>query len=104
MKQILLEMCLLGVGGSDSIHSDYLEERLTHDQLCDWLAFYKIRPFGSKRDDIRQANATYWTVSASVSEAPPDHCRKKYMLDFGDGPPLNEAEKIMQRIRERMSR
>jgi hypothetical protein len=63
-----------------------------------------MRPFGTKRDDLRAAVATYWSVSASISEAPPDHSPQKYMLKFDDAAPLNDAEQIMQRIRERMSR
>jgi hypothetical protein len=63
-----------------------------------------MRPFGTKRDDLRAAVATYWQVSTQITEAPADHEPKKYMLKFDDAAPLNEAEQIMQRIRERMSR
>jgi hypothetical protein len=101
---MLFELCLCGVGGNSSAHPDYLENRLTKTQIIEWAAFYRIRPFGSKRDDLRAAVATYWSVSAAISEAPADHTPQKYMLKFNDAAPLNEAEEIMQRIRERMSR
>lgn len=97
-----MELCLCGVGGA--VHFDELEDRLTRSQIIDWLAFYRIRPFGTKRDDMRAALQTYWQVSASIAEAPEDHSPKKYMLDFGDGPPLTEAQSIIQRIKEKMSR
>jgi hypothetical protein len=77
---------------------------LTLDQIIEWQAFYRLRPFGTKRDDQRIANLNYWLLSGLLSEFPDDHSPKKYMLKFDDAPPLNEAESIMQRIRERMSR
>jgi hypothetical protein len=81
-----------------------LKSVLTRDDINGWLAFYRIRPFGTKRDDLRAAVQTYWQVSSQITEFPDDHSPKKYMLKFDDEPPLNEAESIMQRIRERMSR
>lgn len=98
-----MELCLLGVGGPDSIHPDYLNERLTFEQLADWLAFYRIRPFGTKRDDLRQALATFWSVSCQVTEAPEDHSPKKYMLHFDDEPPDSEATSILKKIRATMA-
>jgi hypothetical protein len=95
-------MCLCGVGGA--AHPDELHERLTLTQILGWLAWYRIRPFGTKRDDLRAAVQTYWQVSTQITEYPDDHSPKKYMLKFDDDPPLNEAESIIQRIRERMSR
>jgi hypothetical protein len=81
-----------------------LKSVLTRDDINGWLAFYRIRPFGTKRDDLRAAVQTYWQVSSQITEFPDDHSPKKYMLKFDYAPPLNEAEAIMQRIRERMSR
>jgi hypothetical protein len=81
-----------------------LKSLLTRDDINGWLAFYRLRPFGTKRDDLRAAVQTYWQVSTQITEFPDDHSPKKYMLKFDDAPPLNEAEQIMQRIRERMSR
>jgi hypothetical protein len=95
---------LLGVGGESSAHPDFLESVLTLDQIIEWQAFYRIRPFGTKRDDMRAGLQSYWQVSTQITEAPDDHSPKKYTLNFNDAPPLNEAESIMQRIRERMSR
>jgi hypothetical protein len=98
-----MELCLLGVGGADSIHPDYLNERLTYAQLADWLAFYRIRPFGTKRDDIRQALDTFWNVSVQLEKHPEDHSPKKYMLHFDDDPPDSEATSILKKIRATMA-
>jgi len=76
---------------------------LTRTQLNGWLAYYRLRPFGSKRDDLRQGVASFWQVSCMVEKPPEDHAPEKYMLKFDDAPPLNEAEVILQRIRERLS-
>lgn len=99
----MYELCLCGVGGDKSLSPDHLREELTQDQLIGWLAFYKIRPFGTKRDDLRAAMQTYWQVSCSVTEAPEDHSPEKYMLKFDDGPQQTEAQQILQRIKQRMA-
>jgi hypothetical protein len=52
---------------------------------------------------MRIANHTYWTLCGLLQDPPADHSPKKYQLQFGDGPPLNEAELILQRITNRMS-
>jgi hypothetical protein len=94
---------LCGVGGPYSLHPDFLESQLTRSQILEWQAFYRIRPFGSKRDDIRSGTQTYWLLSGLLTDPPADHSPKKYQLQFGDGPPLNEAETILQRIRNRLA-
>lgn len=96
-------MCLCGVGGKYSLHPDFLESQLTRSQILEWQAFYRIRPFGSKRDDMREACSTYWILSGLLPNPDADHSPKKYQLQFHDGPPLNEAETILQRIRNRLS-
>ena len=73
---------------------------MTLDQWIEWLAFYRLRPFGSKRDDIRAANQTFWTVTG-FHQPPPDNSPRKYMPDFKDDPPLNEAAKRLKFIKER---
>lgn len=103
MKQVLLELCLLGVGGENSLHPDYLEDALTYEQLCDWLAFYRMRPFGTKRDDLRQALSDYWNISCHFTEHPDDHSPQKYMLRFDDEPPKSEATTILERIKATMA-
>ena len=85
------------------MHPDYLRERLTRSQLIGWMAKYRISPFGAKRDDLRTALQTYWTVSCAVTEAPDDHSPDKYLLKFDDGPRLTEAQQILKRIKERMA-
>lgn len=100
---MLFELCLLGVGGKDSLHPEYLESRLTNEQLYEWMAFYRIRPFGTKRDDMRQGLSTFWNVACHVTETPSDHSPAKYTLKFDDEPPASEATTILQRIREKMA-
>lgn len=62
-----------------------------------------MRPFGTKRDDLRQALSDYWNISCHVAEAPDDHNPQKYMLNFNDAPPESEATQILKRIRATMA-
>ena len=100
---MLFELCLCGVGGQYSLHPDFLRSQLTRSQIVSWLAFYRMRPFGAKRDDMRSSVQTYWLLSGLLTEPPADHSPKKYQLQFGDTTPMNEAEQILQRITNRMS-
>ena len=92
-----MEACLCGVGGA--AHPRELEERLTHAEIMDWLAMYSLRPFGTKRDDLRAALQTYWQVSTSVAEPSPDHTPERYMLQFDDQPEQTEAQSLMSNLR-----
>ena len=96
-------MCLCGVGGPYSLHPDFLESQLTRTQILEWLALYRISPFGRKRDDQRSAAQTYWLLSGLLTEPPSDHSPAKYQLQYNDGPPLNAAEKALRKIRRLMS-
>jgi hypothetical protein len=80
-----------------------LEELLTQSQILEWMAYYRIRPFGGRRDDLRAGLVSFWNVACHVTEPPEDHTPEKYTLSFNDGPPLTEAEEILKRIRSRMS-
>jgi hypothetical protein len=89
-------MCIAGVG--DAVHPDEIEARLTRRQILEWVAVYRIRPFGEKRADLRSAVQTFWLMQFG-EEVPDDHSPEKYMLKFDDTEPT-EAERLMEEIRE----
>lgn len=91
-------MCLCGVGGA--AHPREIEERLTRVEILEWMAMYALRPFGTKRDDLRAAIQTFWAVSVGASEVPSDHSPQKYMLEFDDKPPGSEAQSLMNEIKD----
>lgn len=66
----------------------------------EWLAEYQLKPFGEERADLRQAVSDYWNIGAQLTEIPDDHTPEKFKLKFNDAPPLTEAQKILEQIRE----
>lgn len=89
-------MCIAGVGGA--VHPDEIESKLTRRQILEWVAAYRIKPFGEKRADLRSAVQTFWLMQFG-EEVPEDHAPEKYMLKFDDHE-LTEAERLMKEISE----
>jgi hypothetical protein len=45
-----------------------LLDRLTRDELLDWLALWSIDPWGESRQDVRSAVASLWSRGANFDD------------------------------------
>lgn len=51
---------------------DELQQTMSSSEFTRWIAFYQIRPWGARWEDIRSANQTMWLINALREKAPKD--------------------------------
>ena len=90
----MFKLCL-AVGGDRCIHPDILGQYLNRRQVLEWMAFFKLFPFGDDRADFRAALQTFWLRSAWLEDAgePGD-----YMPNFENAGTKTPAQLIVADI------
>jgi len=92
----MFRLCL-AIGGDKCIHPDVLEQHLNRRQLCEWMAYAKLFPFGDDVEEYGRANQTFWLRSAWLK----DECEPKdFMAKWDNEPPKSEAQLIADAILE----
>lgn len=78
-------------------HPDFLKAVLNKRQICEWLAFSKIHPFGYARREFSNALQTYHLLSGWLQDFEGDPM--DFMPNYDDGE-KTEAQLIADEILE----
>lgn len=97
----MFRLCL-AIGGDKCVHPDVLETVLNRRQVCEWMAFEKLFPFGDQRADYRSALQTFWIRAALIDSNETEEQPQDFMPQFDNDSPKTEAQKIRDEILESM--